>query len=72
MWRRWNLGLLAITLVSFSTAISLGQNQREQAVRGDKQQLANNESWVYDNLALGMTDAKISSRPLMVVIRCLP
>lgn len=45
------------------------QNARDQAVRKDREQLSNDQSWVYDDLDKALEVAAKSKRPLMVVFR---
>ena len=45
------------------------QNKRDIAVRQDKQQLAEDGSWFYDDLEQGFAAAAKTKRPLMIVFR---
>jgi hypothetical protein len=45
------------------------QNERDIAVRNDKQQLADDDSWFYDDLDTALQAAAKTKRPLMVVFR---
>ncbi len=63
----------AVTAAFFgASSTALAQNQREQAVRNDRQNLEADQSWIYDDLELAMADAKAQQKPIMVLIRCLP
>ena len=50
-------------------AITQAQNQRDIAVREDKQKLAQDESWFYDDLETAIDAAAKTKRPLMIVLR---
>ena len=58
--------LLALSLIA-TTAHA--QNQRDIAVRKDKQQLSSDDSWFYDDLDAAMDAAAKTKRPLMIVFR---
>ena len=45
------------------------QNKRDTAVREDKQQLAEDASWFYDDLETALDAAAKTKQPLMVVFR---
>jgi serine protease Do len=62
------IGLLAALLVSVAAA----QNPREKIVRDDKTKLESDESWIYNDLALGRSEARVQNKPLLVIFRCLP
>lgn len=65
---KWTLALFtAITLVSFTSLVA--QNQRDTAVREDRQSFSENESWFYDDLDTAIKEAQESRRPLMIVFR---
>jgi hypothetical protein len=50
----------------------LAQNERERSVRDDKQTLALDDAWIYDDLHEAMANATAAGKPVMVLIRCLP
>ena len=58
--------LLALTLLC---ATSHAQNQRDIAVRQDKERLSDNSSWIYDDLGIAFDVAARTKRPLMIVFR---
>ena len=61
---------VAILLASLPlTATAHAQNQRVIAVRQDKQQLASDDSWFYDDLGTALDVAAKAKRPLMIVFR---
>jgi hypothetical protein len=59
------LSTLALLLASAVQA----QNKRDLAVREDKQKLADDESWFYDDLDTARLAAAEAKRPLMIVFR---
>jgi hypothetical protein len=50
-------------------AAAHAQNKRDLAVREDKQKLANDDSWFYDDLDTARVAAAKTKRPLMIVFR---
>ena len=59
-------------LLVFSATLVWGQETREEKVRGDRKQLENDESWIYNDLNQGIRFAKADNKPLLVIFRCLP
>ena len=45
------------------------KNTRDMAVREDKEMLAEDDSWFYDDLDAALEAAAESKRPLMIVFR---
>jgi hypothetical protein len=45
---------------------------RETKVRNDKKNVEADDSWVYNDLARGIAEAKQTGKPLLVVFRCIP
>jgi hypothetical protein len=65
---KWTLALFAaISLASLTSVVA--QNQRDTAVREDRQSFSENESWFYDDLDTAIKEAQESRRPLMIVFR---
>lgn len=59
-----------VLLVSLLFAASThAQNERDIAVRKDKQTLSSDESWFYDDLDTAREAAAKTKRPLMIVFR---
>ena len=56
---------LVLALVTAAQA----QNKRDTAVRQDKEDLAQDQSWIYDDLEVALDVAAKSKRPLMIVFR---
>jgi len=59
----------SVFLVSLLAAVAYAQNQRDIAVRQDKQDLSGDTTWIYDDLDSAFEAAANSKRPLMVVFR---
>jgi len=69
--------VLVCSLLTWLSAASPGIAQnvgptRETKVRQDKQNLAENDIWIYNDLDRGLAEAKRTGKPLFVVIRCIP
>ena len=45
---------------------------RDEMVLEDRAALAENETWVYNDLARGFAEAEKTKKPLMVIHRCIP
>lgn len=60
---------VSLFVLSVLAAALNAQNQRDIAVRKDKQELADDSSWIYDDLDSAFAEAARSKRPLMVVFR---
>jgi hypothetical protein len=61
--------VLLSALVVLLAAAAHAQNKRDLAVREDKQKLANDDSWFYDDLDTARVAAAKTKRPLMIVFR---
>ena len=66
------VALVFLFALSIVASAASAQNQRERAVRDDKQNLASDQSWIYDDLDAALAAAKEADKPIMVLIRCLP
>jgi hypothetical protein len=53
-------------------AVASAQQTREQKVRADRKKVEAEGFWIYNDLARGFAEAKKSSKPLLVVLRCIP
>ena len=51
---------------------SVWSQTRDELVRQDRDNLAEDASWIYDDLDAALADADRSGKPLMVVLRCIP
>lgn len=45
------------------------QSERDKAVRQDKQELSEDNSWIYDNFERAREEAVRSKKPLLIVFR---
>lgn len=45
---------------------------REGAVRADRAAMENDKRWAYNDIESGFRQAKLTGKPLMVVLRCVP
>ncbi len=59
-------------LVVLLASLAVAQNPREKIVRDDKMKLESDESWIYNDLALGRSEARAQNKPLLLIFRCLP
>src|SRR5687767_200602 len=63
--------LLAVVILLVPGAALYAQD-RETKVRSDRDQLKENETWIYNDLDKGFEEAKRTGKPLMVTLRCIP
>ncbi|MBI1904525.1 MAG: hypothetical protein HYS13_25810 [Planctomycetia bacterium] len=63
---------LAAALFSLALAGALAAQPRETKVRADRENFADDEHWVYNDLPKAIALAKEQSKPLLVVFRCIP
>lgn len=63
------LALALLFTVFASTALA---QDRDTKVRNDRQAIAGDDSWIYNDLARGVKLARDEKKPLLVVIRCIP
>ncbi|CAN5330071.1 Trx7/PDZ domain-containing (seleno)protein [soil metagenome] len=45
---------------------------REGAVRGDREKMADDARWIYNDINRGFAEATATGKPLLVVLRCVP
>ena len=65
--------LLAVSLLLISTlTLTTAAQDRDTKVRNDRKAVADDESWVYNDLARGVKLARDENKPLLVVLRCIP
>ena len=65
--------LLAISLLLVANLASTAVAQeRDTKVRNDRKAVADDASWIYNDLARGVKLARDENKPLLVVIRCIP
>ena len=63
-------GLVIAFFSTFSFAAAV--NDREGAVRNDRATMEKDARWIYNDFQRGLTQAKWSGKPLLVVLRCVP
>ena len=63
--------VLAFALFS-SRSFAAAVNDREAAVRNDRSTMEKDARWIYNDFQRGLTQAKWSGKPLLVVLRCVP
>jgi serine protease Do len=64
-----------VLMVVGSTVLCRAQEKpltRDEKVRRDREQLKDDESWIYNDLKQGTAFAKAEGKPLLVIFRCLP
>jgi hypothetical protein len=61
-------GLVALVPISKSETVK----DREGAVRLDRTTMENDARWIYNDVSKGFDEAKRKSKPLLVVLRCVP
>lgn len=66
------LTLLSATVASSLYAEEEKKKTRDEMVHDDRDALAKNEHWIYNDLDTAFAEARGSGRPLMVVHRCIP
>ena len=65
--------LLALAAALSSTSsFAAAVNDREAAVRNDRSTMEKDARWIYNDFQRGLTQAKWSGKPLLVVLRCVP
>ena len=73
------ISALAGLVVAASVAVAMSRpipqdkkQDRDALVRTDKDKVAGEGFWIYDDLPRGIAQAKSSGKPLLVVFRCIP
>lgn len=56
-------------LVSFTTSLTAQKKTRDEQVRDDRNELAKNDAWIYNDLDKAMAKAKATNKPLLLVFR---
>lgn len=62
--------ILSSLLVLMATA--LNAQDRDTKVRQDRDKIAGDEKWFYNDLENGIVRAREQNKPLLVVLRCIP
>ncbi len=64
---------MSIVLIGCLAMVRVAQGQdRATKVLKDREQVLEQGSWVYNDLAAGIAEAKKTGKPLLVVLRCIP
>jgi serine protease Do len=63
---------LSIFVLAMATGLAAAQKTREEKVRNDRDKVVKEGFWLYNDLAAGFSLAKKNSKPLLVVLRCIP
>jgi hypothetical protein len=66
---RSTFALLLLTAMCVAAAPA---QDRKQKVKDDKERLADDAVWIYNDFERGVAEAKKSGKPLFVVLRCIP
>lgn len=64
--------VLALLIVASLLPVPLAGQTREEKVRQDRAKVEAEGFWIYNDLQRGITTAKQSGKPLLVVLRCIP
>jgi hypothetical protein len=62
--------LAACFITGFLHAESV--KDREGAVRADKARMENDQRWAYNDVESGFKQARLTGKPLLIVMRCVP
>ncbi|MDB4670630.1 thioredoxin family protein [Pirellulaceae bacterium] len=62
----WIVSLLTIPIAQLTA------QTRDEQVINDRDQLADDNSWYYDDLDAAISVAAKQDKPIMVVLRCIP
>jgi hypothetical protein len=60
---------LLCTVLGILPLWAQAQSERDKAVRLDKQELSEDDFWIYDNFARAREEAIRSKKPLLIVFR---
>ena len=71
--RRMNsLSWLAIGTLALSVSSLPAAEDRDTKVRNDRSDVLALGHWIYNDLPKGVTEARQSGKPLLIVLRCIP
>lgn len=62
--------LVAVALTA--TVATFAAEDRKAKVLNDRSQVAAAGEWIYNDLPRGFAEARLSGKPLLVVLRCIP
>ena len=58
----------AVVLLALTQVTAFGQT-RDEKVRTDRDRLADDDRWIYNDLPRGFAEAKETGKPLLIVFR---
>jgi len=64
--------ILLTSLLTFSLIQAESVKDREGAVRADKAKMEADKRWAYNDVESGFQQAKLTGKPVLVVMRCVP
>ena len=68
-----SLTFAAAFFVSSGFAIAAEKKKtRDEQVIDDRNELQNNDTWIYNDLSKAKEAAKTAGKPMMIVFRCIP
>ncbi len=65
------IGIFVLLLLALAVG-SVGENEREEQMKKDRETFEGEGGWVYNDLKRGFKQARKAGKPLFVVIRCVP
>lgn len=65
-------GAICLACVGGLLAAEPAKKTRDELVRDDRAELAENAHWVYNDLEKAFAEAEKVKKPLMVIHRCIP
>lgn len=72
MLMKTSLILPALTMLFTSLIQAESVKDREGAVRADKARMEADQRWAYNDIESGFKQAKLTGKPLLIVMRCVP
>jgi serine protease Do len=64
--------LFLLSLLIIGSLHAEAVKDREGAVRADKARMENDARWAYNDIESGFKQAKLTGKPLLIVLRCVP
>ena len=72
MIRRLPLAFCTVLATSMILMGAASAQDRDTKVRNDRSELAEDGYWIYNDLPRGLAEARRTSKPLLLVFRCIP
>lgn len=72
MMNRVILGMVLVVLGCVGFGEAAPNQTRDEKVIGDRDDLQNDQSWIYNDLNAAKEAARLSGKPMLVVFRCIP